>query len=208
MLLVPGPTAGLRHRRVAAFGAPLAMVTTTAASAVTLAAGTALRRSADPGVEFERGHPLVILVLVGALTTAVAGCWLLLPQHPAAGLPMSVAVATVLLGWWAGWPWLAPWVRAAALALPLAAAPCLAATVWRWGGSTHRGGRASRVVLMLSALAGAAAAGVHPPPPHPPARPSRPRPRPAGGVPLRPGPGPGAPLRTPGAGGGGPALPL
>jgi len=161
MLLVPGPTAGLRHRRVAAFGAPLAMVTTTAVSVVTLAAGNALRRSADPGVVFERGHPLVVLVLVGGLTTAVAGCWLLLPQHPAAGLPMSVSVATVLSGWWAGWPWLAPWVRAAALALPLAAAPCLAATVWLWGGSTHRGGRASRVVLMLSALAGAAAAGLH-----------------------------------------------
>ncbi len=99
---------------------------------LTLAGAGSVLRGEDPGTDFERRAPWVLLLLGILVVAASLSSWVVLPVKPRPAAALAMALALVTLGWWAGWTWLPSSARAVALALPVLAIPGLAAVALRW----------------------------------------------------------------------------
>jgi signal transduction histidine kinase len=146
-----GPAGRPRGRAglaAAVFSGGLALLTMVGTAAAT--AGT------DRGTAAERALPgvLVVLVLAGPVTAAVAAWWVR-TDRPQVAVGLAVAAGSTAVPLWAGWPALPDTVRAVALAVPAVAVAGTAQTALRW--SPHPGLGHLRLTYAL----GVAAVVVH-----------------------------------------------
>ena len=123
---------------------------------VTIAGADPVLRSSDPGTAFERDFALVLILTGILLVGTTAACWVLLTEQPRVCGGLAVALIAVCVPWWAGWSWLPGSLRAAALAVPVLAAPALSGATVSWSGHARLAKS-----WQVSALAAASSAVLH-----------------------------------------------